>query len=608
MRRVLYLRVSLKDAGKPVKELLRRRWSFSAAMLVELKRREHGICLNGVRVPVNSRVCSGDLLSVDVGDLGADSGFTETQGELSILYEDSDLIIVNKPAFLAVHPSKGHVDDTLANLLAFYYHQQGESFVFRCVLRLDRNTSGAVLIAKNAYAHDSLRRQLASGMLKKEYTALVCGQPPFHRVIDAPIWKPPEATLRRTVDERGKPSRTEFFLEKSNGAVSLLRVIPYTGRTHQIRLHLSDFGFPVVSDFLYGREDGILSRHGLHCSKLSFFHPVTGRPLVVSAPLAPDMEAIAARLPEVQRFYSLDRYLKTVYGEKLVKVPLQGGMSCPNRDGTLGTGGCLFCSVEGSGEFCPNATLSVPQQLTQAKMRLNPRLKGRRLIAYFQSYTNTYAPISRLRDLFSAAAEDPEVAVLSVATRPDCLPEAVLDLLEQQNRRKTVWVELGLQTSCESTAEAFHRGYSNKVYEMAATVLRSRGIYVITHLIFGLPGENLETMLSSVSYAATYSDGLKLQMLQILKTSGYEKIYRESPFPLMSLDEYTDTVCESIRILPPSTVLHRLTGDPDRRLLLAPDWTADKKRVLAQIRKKLEDRDIVQGDKLSLRNFPEGSV
>jgi len=198
-------------------------------------------------------------------------------------------------------------------------------------------------------------------------------------------------------------------------------------------------------------------------------------------------------------------------------------------------------------------------------------------------------------DDFLQAMADEEVAVLSIATRPDCLPEEVLDLLAELNRIKPVWVELGLQTAKDATAEAFHRGYPRSVYEDAATALRNRGISVITHLIFGLPGETREEMLESVRYAARFSDGIKLQMLQILKGSLWGDAYAADPFPLLSRGEYVSLVCDAVAILPERITVHRLTGDPPKDLLLAPRWTADKKRVLADLRAELERRDLVQG-------------
>lgn len=594
MERKLYAKVPASAEGCSVKDFLRKTWGLSASLLIDLKKWEDGITVNGNRVIVTDRLSEGDRVCISVGDHGADSGFVATNMPLDILYEDSDLILLNKPPFLPCHPSKGHVDDTLANGLTAYFHEKGETFVSRCVLRLDANTSGAVLFAKNAYAHDQLRRQLAEGAVKKEYHALVHGQPPLRGGINAPIYRPEAATVQRIVDPRGKDALTEYETEKTDGNLSLLRVFPRTGRTHQIRLHLSHIGHPLVSDFLYGDEgDGILSRHGLHCSSLAFVHPVTGKSLQIKAPLAPDMQEVAQGLFRAERYRSLDHHLRETYGEKLVKIPLNGGFSCPNREN--GKRGCSFCSAGGSGEFAPSPLLSVQEQLRVGKEALSSKWSGYRYIAYFQAYTNTYAPVSVLRERFSAAITDPEVAVLSVATRPDCLSEEILELLADLNRQKPLWVELGLQTAWDKTAESFGRGYPRSVYESAVSALHERGISVITHLIFGLPGETEEQMLESVRYVSSHTDGIKIQMLQILKGSLWGEQCETHPFPLLSESEYVSLVARAIALLPAHIAVHRLTGDPPADLLIAPKWTADKKKVLAHIDAELSANNVVQG-------------
>lgn len=593
MERYLFATATASDDGKYLKDFLREKWHLSAALLSELKERDDGITVNGQRVTVRYLLQQNDSVRISVGDHGADSGFAETPMPLDILYEDSDVILLNKPPFLPVHPSKGHVDDTLANGLTAYYHQKGETFVSRCVMRLDANTSGVVLFAKNAYAHDRIRRQLAEGDVRKEYYALVHGQPNLHGIVDAPIFRPQQATLKRIVHDDGKPSVTEYFTEKSDGKLSLLRVKPHTGRTHQIRLHLSYLGYPLVSDFLYGNEDdGILSRHGLHCSSVSFMHPVTKKRVTVKAPLSPDMKQVSEPLLPVERYRTLDSYLKETFGEKLVKLSLNAGFSCPNRQN--GGKGCTFCADGGGDVSCPEK--SVTQQMAQKKEELSHKWKDCRYIAYFQAYTNTYAPVEILRKTFSEALSDPDVKVLSVATRPDCLENDVLDLLSELNQIKPLWVELGLQTAHDETARRLNRGYDRRVYEDAVVELRRRKIPVITHLIFGLPGETAEQMLESVSYAGRFTDGIKLQMLQILKGSVLGEEYQQNPFPLLSREEYVSLICDAIALLPPDVTVHRLTGDPPADLLISPAWTSDKKRVLADIKTELQRRDIVQGN------------
>ncbi len=599
MERKLYATVPEEGNGKKLKEFLRAKWHLSAALLITLKKRPDGITVNGAPATVGTFLRTGDKVVLSVGDDGADSGFVSTPMDLDVLYEDGDCIVLNKPPFLPVHPSKGHIDDTLANGLTDYYHRKGETFVSRCVLRLDANTSGAVLFAKNAYAHESFRRQLQKGEISKEYAAIVHGKPPFSGEIQAPVYRPEEATVKRVVDPRGKDATTSYVTEKSNGTLSLMRVFPRTGRTHQIRLHFSHIGHPLVSDFLYGNEDdGVLSRHGLHCRKLTFLQPVTGKSVSVSAPLAPDMADVVTAMAPAERYRSLDSHLNEIYGEKLVKLSLNTGLSCPNRQD--GGRGCFFCA-EGSGEFAPLPSASVEEQLALEKAKLSAKWPNHRYIAYFQAYTNTYAPVERLRTLFETALADPQVALLSVATRPDCLPENVLDLLEELSRIKPIWVELGLQTAHDTTAARLNRGYPTSVYTSAVAALHARSIPVITHLILGLPGETGEQMLESVSFAGRHSDGIKLQMLQVLKHSVLGEEYLRNPFPLLSPEEYVSLVCDAIALLPPSVVVHRLTGDPPKHLLIAPAWTGDKKGITAAIKARLKEENIMQGQSLSAK-------
>lgn len=278
-------------------------------------------------------------------------------------------------------------------------------------------------------------------------------------------------------------------------------------------------------------------------------------------------------------YRSLNEYLKERFGCKVYKLALDGGMTCPNRDGTCGSGGCIFCGADGSGAFAQSGE-TVKAQIEQAKKRVASKIKKGRYIAYFQNFTNTYAPVSYLKPLFQAAIDHPEVAVLSIATRPDCLPEEVLSLLEELNRQKPVWVELGLQTIHPETAKYIRRGYDLPVYDHAVEELRKRNIEVITHVILGLPGESREQMLETVRYAGERSEGIKLQLLHILKGTDLEQHYRNGMFQALSLEEYTNLIADCIRILPPHVVLHRLTGDGAKKDLVSPLWSADKKRVL----------------------------
>lgn len=294
-------------------------------------------------------------------------------------------------------------------------------------------------------------------------------------------------------------------------------------------------------------------------------------------------------------YYSLNEYLKTTFGEKVYKLSLDGGMTCPNRDGTLDTRGCVFCSAGGSGEFSACRTLSVTEQLAQAKQRVAAKTDCKKFIAYFQPFTNTYAPTEYLRKIFFEAIAPDDIVALSIATRPDCLGEDVLALLSELNQIKPVWVELGLQTIHPSSAEYIRRGYDLSVYDRAAKRLREIGINVITHIILGLPNETKRDMLQSVRYAGERSDGIKLQLLHVLKGTDLLRDYENGKFQTLDMDEYIDILFGCIEILPKNVVIHRLTGDGDKKLLVAPLWSADKKRVLNAINKALRDRNVTQG-------------
>ncbi len=294
-------------------------------------------------------------------------------------------------------------------------------------------------------------------------------------------------------------------------------------------------------------------------------------------------------------YYSLNEYLKKTFGEKVYKISLDGGMTCPNRDGTLGSHGCIFCSEGGSGEFAAQRALSVSEQIEQAKRRISKKSDCKKFIAYFQPFTNTYAPVSYLRKIFEEAVAPEEIAALSIATRPDCLGDDVLNLLDELNKKKPVWVELGLQTIHEKSAEYIRRGYDLNVYDESVKKLHKIGVNVITHIILGLPNESKKEIIESVRYAGERSDGIKLQLLHVLKGTDLLKDYERGMFETLTLDEYVDLLCDCIEALPPDVVIHRLTGDGDKRLLVAPLWSADKKHVLNTIQKALNDRNVTQG-------------
>jgi len=296
-------------------------------------------------------------------------------------------------------------------------------------------------------------------------------------------------------------------------------------------------------------------------------------------------------------YNKLSDRLQEQFGCKVYKLALEGGMTCPNRDGTCGTGGCIFCGGDGSGAFAESGA-TVHAQIEAAKRRVEQKVHKGKYIAYFQSFTNTYAPVDYLEGLFTAAIAHPDVVVLSIATRPDCLPSPVLDLLERLNQIKPVWVELGLQTIHPQTAAYIRRGYALSVYEEAVTQLRVRGITVITHVILGLPGETREQILQTVQYVGCRTDGIKLQLLHVLKDTDLAKEYAAGSFETLSLDDYCLLVLDCLRVLPPKVVIHRLTGDGAKKDLIAPLWSGDKKRVLNTISRAIQNADIKQGERL----------
>ncbi|MBQ9942435.1 MAG: TIGR01212 family radical SAM protein [Christensenellaceae bacterium] len=296
------------------------------------------------------------------------------------------------------------------------------------------------------------------------------------------------------------------------------------------------------------------------------------------------------------RYYSLNEYCRQTFGEKLYKLALDGGMTCPNRDGTLDTRGCIFCSGGGSGDFAQAPAASVAEQIALARSRIAGKTSARRFIAYFQSFTNTYAPLPRLEQLFSDAIACPEVAVLAIATRPDCLPPPVVELLARLNQIMPVWVELGLQTVCESTARYIRRGYPLPVFDDAVARLHAAGIQTVTHVILGLPGESLEHAAATVRHVAAQGCfGIKLQLLHVLKGTDLAADYAAGRFSVLSKDAYIRWVLHLIRLLPPQTVIHRLTGDGPKSLLIAPMWSANKKDVLNSLSREMERQNVFQG-------------
>ena len=297
-----------------------------------------------------------------------------------------------------------------------------------------------------------------------------------------------------------------------------------------------------------------------------------------------------------KRYYSLDAYLKHTYGEKMYKLSLNGGMTCPNRDGTLGKRGCIFCSAGGSGDFAAPASLSISDQIETAKRNISSKVSCNKYIAYFQAFTNTYAPVSYLRKIFMEAITNPDIAILSIATRPDCLDSDVISLLSELNEIKPVWIELGLQTIHPKTSNFIRSGFSLSDFESSVSALHNSGIKVIAHVILGLPNETPDMMLDSVSYLGKLSIfGIKLQLLHILKGTDLCTYYEKHPFPVFTLTEYCDIIAACLELLPPQMVIHRITGDGPKNLLVAPLWSGNKKQVLNQIQKNLKEKNTWQG-------------
>ena len=299
------------------------------------------------------------------------------------------------------------------------------------------------------------------------------------------------------------------------------------------------------------------------------------------------------------RYNTLSGYLKAVYGESLYKISLDAGMTCPNRDGRAGLGGCIFCSAEGSGDFSKplhSDSGDIDIQIEAAKKMVEKKFTGTRYIAYFQSFTNTYAPVDVLERIFMPVIMRDDIAVLDIATRPDCLEPDKLELIRRLAEIKPVWVELGLQSADDNTAQLINRCYPTAVYDRAVEALHRAGAEVITHMIIGLPGETKEDMLKTAAHIARCgSDGIKLQLLHVLSGTRLAEIYSGGGFEVLTEEQYVDIVTDIIAILPESMVIHRITGDGDRRKLIAPLWSLRKHHVLNSINHALRDKEIVQG-------------
>lgn len=297
-----------------------------------------------------------------------------------------------------------------------------------------------------------------------------------------------------------------------------------------------------------------------------------------------------------KRYHTLNHFLREKFGEKVFKISLDGGFSCPNRDGKVGRGGCVFCSARGSGDFAGDRDFSISKQFDDVKTMMAHKWKSGKYIAYFQAYTNTYAPVEELRRKYNEAIEKEGVVALAIATRPDCLDEDVLDLLEEMNKKLYVWVELGLQTSNDETAKKINRGYMLETFDEAISNLKKRNIDTVVHAIFGLPGETKEDMINTIDYIAhSGAMGIKIHLLHLMKNTALVKEYEMGNLEFLSQEDYIDLITKSVSMLPEEMIVHRLTGDAPRNELIGPMWSLKKWEVLNAIDKAFEDNDIWQG-------------
>lgn len=291
-------------------------------------------------------------------------------------------------------------------------------------------------------------------------------------------------------------------------------------------------------------------------------------------------------------YLSFNKYLKDKFGQKVYKISLDGGFTCPNRDGKTGTKGCIFCSKGGSGDFAENREMSITEQIESGKKKVEKKIKSGKYIAYFQAFTNTYAPVETLRQKYEEAINHPDIVALSIATRPDCLGDDVLRLLDEMNKIKPVFVELGLQTIHQKSAKYIRRGYDLSVYDKAVRDLKKIGVNVVVHVILGLPNESENDMLETVKYVCeSGANGIKLQLLHVIDGTDLAKDYEKGLFKTLEFDEYVNLIVKCVKIIPKDIVIHRLTGDGAKKDLVAPLWSADKKRVLNAINKALREAD-----------------
>ena len=307
-----------------------------------------------------------------------------------------------------------------------------------------------------------------------------------------------------------------------------------------------------------------------------------------------------------RRYHDLNTYLRGLYGCRVQKITVDAGLTCPNRDGTVGTGGCIYCNARGSGPGAHARGLSITEQLLQGKQALGKRYKARKFIAYFQSFSNTYAPLPRLQALYDEAIEVTDIVGLSVGTRPDCVSEPVIDLLQSYTPRHLIWLEYGLQSAHDATLEFINRGHDRQTFCRAVEMTRNRGLNICAHVILGLPGENREHMLATADLLADLGvDGVKIHLLYVIRGTRLEALYHSGQLRCLQQQQYVDLVCDFLERLPQQMVIQRLTGDPHPQELVAPDWALRKNETLTRIRQAFEKRNTWQGKALGARPFSD---
>jgi len=302
-----------------------------------------------------------------------------------------------------------------------------------------------------------------------------------------------------------------------------------------------------------------------------------------------------------KKYYDLNSYFKAIFGNRIHKITVDAGLSCPNRDGKLSLKGCIYCNNKGSGTGASSKGISITDQLIIGKKKVGKRFKAKKFLAYFQSYTNTYAPLDTLKKYYDEALSVEDIAGLSIGTRPDCIDKPILSLLEEYATKSLIWIEYGLQSSCNKTLFLINRGHDFKSFVRAVELTKNRGIKICAHVILGLPQENKEDMLNTAKAIASLGiDGIKFHSLYVIKGTKLERLYQNGEYKPISMEEYIDIICDFIELLPPEMVIHRLTGDPHSKELIAPLWTMEKMKTINLINERLKTYDMRQGNKYVL--------